>query len=750
MSTHPTTHGTSHTTTHRTTCKIGACEPFCGVEIDVEGGRLTEIRPNPQHPITRGYACIKGMHVPDYVNHAERLLHPMARGPRGLERTEWAEATRQIGRRLREIRDAHGPRSIATYWGNAADSVSITLANTFCHAFGSPNSFNVLSLEYTDRGAVAERVLGNENLILQPDADRARFALLLGTNPIVTQGMTLLQRRAHIGAALSGIRKRGGRVVVVDPRRTETVRIADEHLAIRPGTDLFLLVAMIRHILERGLYDRPYVERHSTGVDAWRDATARVDPDAVSKITGIPRETIDRIAEEFARADGAFATTRVGVQTSFNTTLTEWAVTTLNAITGNIDRAGGVYFNPGAFDIPTLIEKFSRRRNPAPSRIGGYPQIFGGPPAAVFADDVLSEEPERIRALVVIAGNPVITFPNTKKMEAALKRLDLLVCIDIFPSDTCAFADYALPAATLYEKGGLHFLTSNFEPRPFLEWKPKLIEPRGEARSEWQIVKELSREAGVPFLNDPWLDRLARWLERVGIAFDESMLYRFLLLGKVRLGALQKRETGMDLGQMIFGALLEKGLRTPDQKLHLAPPEFVEGLRAVLADPPRPDSDWPFVLISGARRLASYNSWTHHIDALAEKLKGNWAMLNPEDAAVLGIEEGERVRVCSRVGEVEIEARLTPDVRRGVIAIHQFWGHVYETGTAATRRYPGVNVNHLHDDRVRDQFSGMPVFNGTPCRVERVLERGAPSDPKLTDRGAPVRQLRSVALPPPD
>ena len=705
---------------HRTTCKVGACEPFCGVEIDVEGGRLSGIRPNPDHPITQGYVCIKGMHVPDYVNHPERLLRPMARGASGLEPVDWDVATRDIGRRLRRIRDEHGARAIATYWGNAADSVSITLANTLCHAFGSPNSFNVLSLEYTDRGAVAERVLGNENLILQPDADRASFALLLGTNPLVTQGMTLLQRRPHIGASLRGIRKRGGRVVVVDPRRTETVRIADEHLAIRPGTDLFLLVAMIRRILERGLHDKAFVERHAVGVDAWRDAAAEVDPDWVADLTGIPRPVIEDTADAFARADGAFATTRVGVQTSFNTTLTEWAVMTLNAITGNIDRPGGVYFNPGAFDVPSLIEQFSKRRNPAPSRIGDYPQIFGGPPAAVFADDVLSDDPDRIRALVVIAGNPVITFPDTKKMEAALRRLELLVCVDILPSDTCAFADYALPAATLYEKGGLHFLTSNFEPRPYVEWKPKLIEPRGESRSEWQIVKDIARAAGVPFLNDPLLDRLSRGMDAVGLEFSEAMLYRYLLLGKTRLGKLQREETGMEMGELVFGEFFERSIRTADRRLHLAPAEFVAALRASVEAAPRSSPAYPFALISGARRLAGYNSWTHHIAPLAEKLGGNWATLNPDDAADLGVEEGDRVRVRSATGEIEIEARLSRDVRRGVVAVHQFFGHVYETGTEATRRYPGVNVNHLHDDRVRDRFSGMPVYNGTPCNVEKL------------------------------
>ena len=209
-------------------------------------------------------------------------------------------------------------------------------------------------------------------------------------------------------------------------------------------------------------------------------------------------------------------------------------------------------------------------------------------------------------------------------------------------------------------------------------------------------------------------------VEKLGFEFGESMLYRYLLLGKARLGNLQRRETGMDLGEIVFGSFFERGIRTGVRKLHLAPPEFIEALHAALETPPRPNPDFPYVLISGARRLASYNSWTHHIEPLAEKLKGNWATLNPEDAAVVGIEEGQRIRVRSETSAIEIEARLSPDVRRGVVVIHQFWGHVYETGTTATRRYPGVNVNHLHDDQVRDRFSGMPVFNGTPCSVAPV------------------------------
>ena len=304
-----------------------------------------------------------------------------------------------------------------------------------------------------------------------------------------------------------------------------------------------------------------------------------------------------------------------------------------------------------------------------------------------------------------------------QKVERALRSLELLVCIDIYPSDTIAFADYALPAATLFEKGGLHFLTSTFEPYPFLEWHSKIVEPRGESRSEWEIFKSISRAARVPFLNDPLLDRFARILEAVGVDFSEDLLYRFLLLGKASLGRLKRTPGGIKLGDIRFGELLEHGLRTGDGRLQLAPSDLVNALPEALAEPPASTEEYPFLLVSGVRRLAGYNSWTHHIAPLAMKLAGNWAILNPGDAAKLGVEEGQRVQVRSRVGELEIEARLSPDVREGVIGIHQFFGHKYESGTRASRRFPGVNVNLLHDDQVRDRFCGMPVFNGTPCRV---------------------------------
>lgn len=706
--------------THRTTCKIGACEPFCGLEVDVEDGRMVAVRPDQAHPITTGYACIKGMHVPDYQNDPDRLLHPEKKIEGGWERIDWHTATGEIGQKLRAVADRYGPRSIATYWGNAADSISMTLANTLCHSFGSPNSFNVLSLEYTDRGAVAKRMLGNENLILQPDAAQTKFALLLGTNPIVTQGMTLLQRRPRMAQDFKAIQRGGGKLVVVDPRLTESAKLADEHIAIRPGTDLFLLLGMLRWIIAHDAHDHRFVAAHCAEWDALGAAVAEVEMETVSRVTDVPQATIERLAEEFASAESAFATSRVGVQTSQNTTLTEWSIQALNAVTGNVDRRGGVYFNPGVIDVPALIEKFTKRRNPAPSRVGGFPQIFGGPPASVLAEDVLSDDAERIRALIVVAGNPVITFPNTPRMEAALRRLELLVCIDLYRSDTGSFAHYNLPAATLYEKGSFHFLTATFEQTPYAEWKPKVVEPRGEARSEWEIVKAIARSAGVPFLNDPLVDRAARALEKIGVRFTEEHLYQYLLLGKTRLKRLKQTPGGIKFGEIRWGEFLRSGLHTKDRRIHLAPEDILRALARAIAAPPLPNEQFPFLLVSGARRSASFNTWTHNIPALMEHLKGNWATVHPLDAQALGLVDGQKVRIITSVNSLEIELRSSSDIRPGVVSVQQFWGHVYGSGTMTSRKYPGVNVNILHDDCSLDEFTGMPIYNGRPCRIERL------------------------------
>lgn len=718
----------------QTVCKVGACEPYCGINAEVEGGKIVGVSPDRDHPLSAGYICTKGVNLLGYQNSPDRLLFPQKRTDGVLRRETWPQVTRDIGRRLRDIVDQHGPRAVATYWGNAADSLAITTANTFCHAFGSPNSYNVLSLEYSDRGVVADELYGDENLILQPDVTRSKFAILMGTNPMVTQGLTLLQRRPHVGRDLREAKANGGLLVVVDPRQTETTRLADLHLQIQPGTDLFLLLAMMNLILEEELFDRSFVETHTSGFAVLRDAVASMTPDRAAERTAIEASVIREVARGFAAADGAYISTRVGVQTSRNSTLTEWAVAALCALTRNIDRPGGLYYNRGVFDMPALIKRFTRSKNTSHSRIGGFPQIFGGLPCAVLPDEILTEGEGQVRALVVIAGNPVISFPNTRKVEAALRKLELLVVIDIFVNDTASFADYVLPAATGFEREVWHFLVDSFNQFPFAELRPKVVDPPGECRSEWDIFKDLSRAAGVPFLNNPLFDRAARVLDWMKIGFNPSLLYRYLLRGKKpSYRALKKCKRGARGHALRFGDFFDRDIRTPDRRLRLAPAPFRDELQRILGQRVSASSEFPFLLISGARRLASFNSWTHNVPELVEQLKGNWAILNERDARELGIGDGQRIRIRSECGAIEISARTTEKIKRGVVAVHQHWGHVYDCGMTTARKYPGVNVNNLHTDSERDRFCGMPLFNGTPVALEKLAPPARATAPASRD-----------------
>ena len=703
-------------------CKFGACEPQCGMEFDIEDNIILRVRPDQDHPISKGYVCKKGMAVPEYQNDPDRLLYPEKRINGTLQRTDWGTATTEIGQKLRNLLDQYGPTSIATYWGNAADTSVMVVANTLCSSLGSPNSFNVLSLEYTDRGAVAEELFGDQTMIFQPDANDTDFALLLGTNPLVTQGMSLLQRRPRIGGDLKDIQRRGGKVVVVDPRETETTKISDQHIMIRPGTDLFLLIGMMKHIIEHEIYDKTFVHNRTKGFSRWSTIVTSISMKEVSDITEIEISTIQTLAADYANAKSAFITTRVGVQTSHNTTLTEWLVQSLNAVTGRLDQKGGMFFNPGAINNTDLIHLFTKRKNPAESRVGGYPQIFGGPPASVFADDVLSDDKDRIRALIVMAGNPVISFPNTKKMEKALERLDLLVCIDIYQSDTGTFADYNLPAATIYEKGGFHFLTQSFEQVPFAEWKHKLVEPRGEARPEWDMIRDISRAANIRFLNNPIINAVDRMMSYFSSGFSEENFAQFLLMSpftkkKMTLKNLKKREHGVIMGELERGVFFEKYIRTSDKKVNLAPPKFTEELDRVLANPPLPTSKFPLLLISGGRRLASFNTWTHNIKSLTDNLNENFATMSEVDALERNIQDGDTITITTETGVLALPVHITEKIKTGVIMVHQFWGHHYNSGQTNTKTNQGYNVNLLHSDQKLDALCGMPVFNGTPCTV---------------------------------
>jgi len=376
-------------------------------------------------------------------------------------------------------------------------------------------------------------------------------------------------------------------------------------------------------------------------------------------------------------------------------------------------------FHGGATQPARYLLAGLLRNNFTPSRIGGYPHIFGGLPATVMADDILSDDPGRIRALIVFAGNPVISFPDTAKMEAALGRLDLLVSLDIYHSDTATFGHYSLPAATQFEKSSIHFMVDKYEPSRRIEWRPKVVDAAGEARPEWHILQDILVAADAPFLNNPDVHREVVAARCRDEYYPETAMYEGVLPDGITLDAVMATPGGIELDPPAPGEFFALQVKTPDRRLHLAPADLVASLPGAIDATPTTTEEYPLLLISGYRRLRSFNSWTHNMPSLTARLDEPAAHIHPDTAASHDIRHGDTIELGTSHGTITITAVLTDRIRPDTVAVPQFWGHTYDSGQTHARERPGVNINRLHTTSHRDQFTGMPNFNARPCNIRR-------------------------------
>jgi formate dehydrogenase len=594
------------------------------------------------------------------------------------------------------------------------------LADGFLRALGSDRMFNVLTLEFTNRYLVTERMYGKQFFVTQPDIDQTDCLLVFGSNPMVSLD------HPGIVASLKQLKKRGAKLFVVDPRKTETARMADIHVDILPGTDLFMLLAIYGHIFGQGLQDTAFLERYCVGKEHLQQLP-RVSPEEAAQICGVASETITRIAEAFATAPSASAVCKLGIHTSRNCTLTYWLVEALNALTGNVDRPGGLVFNPGILDLNFLAGMSAGRRKRR-SRLGGYPYLTNSYPASELSREILTEGPDRVRALIVDAGDPFLLFPNSPRFEEAAERLDLLVSIDIYMNETAQKADFVLPAASFFEKDDLFILFPDHFPHPFAQWKHKVVDPPDEVKPEWEIFRDLSRHMGVPILNQWPMELLFRAGEGIGrmigkaerFSFDPKNYYKLLLgaLGKVKFRTLMKNPHGVKVGDIQFGAALKR-MATPSKKIDLAPHDFVEALRRATTLP-KPSERFPFILITGERSPHTKNTQLRGVNSLTKKQSGNSLRISSEDAASLSVDDGDLVEVSTPRGAAAVRASVTVDIRPGVVSLTHGWGRrLFHPETQPTAEEQGTSANLLTDDEDLDCLSGMPVFNAIPCSVRR-------------------------------
>lgn len=714
--------------TKYTYCRV--CEPNCGLVATVEEGRLTKLAGDKEHPISRGYACARGMATLDIHNDPDRISYPLRRSGETFERVSWDAALKDIGSRLAQIRARYGKHSVGLYFGNpiAFDTALTMYLQMAIKALGSRNIFSAGSQDCNNKFVVSEAVLGSP--ILQPvaDIDNVDFLILIGSNPAVSKMSFISLTRPE--QRLKAIEKRGGRVVIIDPRRTETAEIVGEHHFIRPDTDSFLLAAMLQVIISERLYDARIVERHVRGFEELGAFVDAFPPMRIAAVTGIPEATITQLARDFAQSQNACVYASVGVNMGSFGTIGYWLVHCLNIITGRFDCQGAVLFPEGLIDAAKAMKLAARFAPRFTSRIGTYSDVMGTLPAGIMADEILTPGQDQIKALIVVSGNPLLTVPDTAKMRRALGELDLLISMDLYVNETAGKAHYVLPSTDMYEHWDLALQGMMMNPQPYLNYTDAVVKPKGECKDLWVILHEVLMAAGYPPLGIPALAPFLRALDAVGhrrgrahpLSFNPRLLMRLMLLvGGVSWRKLKNSRQGLLLGRHRIGRFFKNRILTVDKKADLAPAAFV-AQQPALDEFLRQEQAYSGFKLIGQRQRHTHNSWFHNVKTFMEKERLNVATMHPEDAGKLSIADGDEIEVKSITGSIRLPVRISAEIMPGVIAIPHGWGHREPSQLHVARAFPGVNVNALTPSGpgTLERLSGMARLTGIHVDVAKV------------------------------
>ncbi|HEX2214860.1 MAG TPA: molybdopterin-dependent oxidoreductase [Mycobacterium sp.] len=724
---------TTPTVEHKVTfCRI--CEPLCGMIATVEDGRLTALRPDKQHPLSAGFACQKGIAFTEVVNDPDRITTPLRRTADGFEPVSWDTAMADIAERVSTILAERGPGAFGWYMGNpgAFSYGHVMSALGFIKGLGRGTHFYTASSQDTNSRLMASQLLyGTPISIPIPDLTRTDLLVVIGANPVVSHGSFLTAPR--IKDHMHDIVKRGGRVVVIDPRRTETAT-QFEWCGIVPDTDSLLLLSLLHVLLTENLADAGRLESVADGMDWLRGQVQRFAPEVTEARTGIDADVVRGLARDLAATPRAAIYGRLGTCVGRYGTLTSYLIDVVNLVAGNLDRPGGSVF--GGLGLPgerwvnvamgALLRRTYRRRR---SRIGGIPALIGSEPAALMAKELLTPGQRQIKALFISAGNPVLSVPNGDELASALRSAQLTVALDFYLTETTALCDYVLPVTTMYERDDFPLTFQLFQATPFRQATEAVIAPVGQARTESQIVGELiTRLAGR--------SRVFTVLAALNRAMGGGFSSRRLADGIIRIAGGGDR-FGLRRGGLTFdrltrerphGTILDPHLETGRlrrvigyrsgriQLRHHAITEQIE-----LLSKQQYPAEFPLRMI-GMRETRSENSWMHNAPLLMRGERGHHGLMHVDDAAELGIEDGTQVQVRSPYGQITVSVNLTKDIMAGVIALPHGWGHNGTGGWQLANKAGGANVNQLTSSDPGDveALSGMAWLSGVPVRVSPV------------------------------
>jgi anaerobic selenocysteine-containing dehydrogenase len=693
------------------------CEAACGVEVDVENDRIRSIRGDVDDPMSRGYVCPKASLLADLHNDPDRLRTPIVRDGSRWQEVSWEIALDRAAHGLTRMRRRYGRNAVGIYYGNpvAHNLGLMTHGLTFARALRTRNVYSASSADQLPQMLVALRMFGHLARIPVPDLERTDFMLICGANPVVSNGS--LMTAPNMRQRLKAIRGRGGRVVVVDPRRTETADVADEHIPIRPGTDALLFAAMLNVLFAEGLTRLAALRDRVHHVDVLADVVRDLSPERTARATGVPAATVRRLAIEFAATERAAAYGRVGLCTQRQGTLACWLLQALNLVTGHLDQVGGMMFTTPAVNVVGLLSAlglagtFDRWR----SSVQHLPEFGGDLPIAALADEIETNGEGRVRGLLTMAGNPVLSAPNGRRLDGALATLVFMVSIDPYLNETTRHAHVILPPAPPLSRGHYPLPLYAFSVRNVAKYSAAVIHRQADERHDWEILSELAGRLFVP----PSL----RWATArcLRALTPERLVNASLRIGPygLSLKALRRSPHGLDLGPLQPGRLASQ-LQSADQYIDIAPAAFVSEARTQLAAEADRDPGSDLVLI-GRRQVLSNNSWMHNIDRSLRGSERSTLHMHPDDAGRRGLSTGDRARLESSSGAITVPIEVTAAMMPGVVSLPHGWGH-HRDGTrlSVAAQHAGASINDVTSESHLDALSGNAAFNGVAVRVQPI------------------------------
>ena len=684
---------------HYRTCNL--CEAVCGITIEHADGEILSIKGDKNDPFSRGHICPKALALKDVYLDENRLKFPVKKFGDEWREISWEAAFDEIADKIREIQKKYGRDAVAVYQGNPSVHNFGTLLNSgnLLKVLKTKNNFSATSVDQMPHHFAAWTMLGNPLLMPIPDIDRTDYFLILGANPLASNGS--LMTAPDIVNRLELIKKRGGKIVLIDPRKTETARVASEHFFIKPATDVYFLLALINVFFAGNFVNLGKLNDFTDCVEVLREVSKDYAPEKVENLTGISAKVIKRIAKEFATSKTAVCYGRIGVSTQKFGNLCHWLINSINILTGNFDRAGGAMFTAPAFDI-VAQSKGNNIFNRWQSRVRNLPEFMNELPVAALAEEIETDGEGQIKALLTSCGNPVLSTPNGKRLENALEKLEFMVAIDIYINETTKHADIILPTATGLETSHYDVIFNIFAVRNTAKYSDALFPKHENAKYDWEIFQELT-------------NRLSEEKEPLSFVPPEEKLNLGLEYGKykIKLEELRENPHGVDLGAL--ESCLPERLFTEDKRINLAPELLVEDLERLKNETEK--DEFPFALI-GRRHLRDNNSWLHNSEILVKGKNRCTLLMNNEDAENLNLKNNQTVKVSSRVGEIEIPLETTEKIMSGVVSIPHGYGHGKDgVKLDVAAENAGVSINDLTDEMQIDELTGNAAFSNVRVDV---------------------------------